>query len=50
MTVEKEMPPSALPRIQQGQVLNVSFSPNGLAKLAISLSVSEAEIQPTFCV
>ncbi|WP_374017724.1 hypothetical protein ABU162_27005 [Paenibacillus thiaminolyticus] len=48
MTVEKELPPSALPRVQQGQVLNVTYSPNDPAKLAISLPVSEADIQPAF--
>ncbi|RJG22736.1 hypothetical protein [Paenibacillus thiaminolyticus] len=49
VTVEKEMLPSALPRVQQGQVLNVTYSPNAPAKLAISLPVSEADIQQTFC-
>ena len=47
VTVEKEMPSSALPRVQEGQIVNVFYSPNGPAKPAIPLPVSEADIQPT---
>jgi hypothetical protein len=48
VTVQKELLAANLARVQQGQIINVIYSPQDPAKLTIALPVTEQEIRQTF--
>ncbi|MDR0271407.1 hypothetical protein [Paenibacillus sp.] len=48
VTVQKELLAANLARVQQGQIINVIYSPQDPAKLAIALPATEQEIRQTF--